>query len=74
MIKEKGFNQADLARFAGIRPRKFAAQILCDMLAGRRRGEQWRAGVARVLGITEEEFWGDGPDTEASHEASICNT
>jgi len=51
IIKEKGFTQKEVALQAGIRPRRYACQIFCDMIAGRRRGYRWRPRIEAVLGV-----------------------
>ena len=51
IIKEKGFNQKQIALIAGIKPKKWAAQIFSDMVAGRRKGYKWRPKIIEILGI-----------------------
>jgi transcriptional regulator with XRE-family HTH domain len=51
IIKEKGFTQKQIAVMAGIKPKKWAAQIFCDMVAGRRKGFKWQAKINELLGI-----------------------
>lgn len=53
-IRSKGFTQTQVARLAGIRPARWRCQILCDILAGRRPGYEWRPKIAEVLGVPED--------------------
>ena len=51
IIYGSGLTQKEVALLAGIKPRKWAAQIFCDMVAGRRKGYKWRPKIIEILGI-----------------------
>jgi len=58
IIRKSGLTQKGIAIMAGIKPRKWAAQIFSDMVAGRRKGYKWRPKIIEILGI--DIFSGDG--------------
>jgi hypothetical protein len=51
IIQEKGLTQKGIAIMAGIKPKKWAAQIFSDMVAGRRKGYKWRPKIIEILGV-----------------------